>query len=108
MRYRDVMNLPPFQNLLLAGFVAVLAANRGVIAYKIYRQRGSFQPSTFRLYFASTLFMVIVLTAVVGLMGRGWYAAGAVTSALCGLAMFVRDILLGRSGRKDLDDHWVR
>ena len=98
----------PLQNLLIAGIVTVLAANRGVIAYKIYQRRGAFQERTFRLYFASTLFMVAVLAAVVGFMGKGWYVAGALTSTLCAIAMLVRDVALGKAGRKDLDDHWVR
>jgi hypothetical protein len=102
------MMLPPLQNLLLASLVMALAANRGVIAYKIYQRRRAFQPRTFRLYFISILFIVVVLIVAVGLIGKGWYVAGALTSALCAIAMLVRDVLLGKTGRKDLDDHWVR
>lgn len=101
--------MPPSPtNLIIATIVIVLAANRGLVAYKIYQRRRVFQPRTFRAYFASTLFIFAVLIVVVGLMGKGWYAAGALTSALCAIAMLARDVFLGKSGRKDLDDHWVR
>jgi hypothetical protein len=95
-------------NLIVAGFVIVLVANRCVTAIKIFERRRKFQNRTFILYFSSTIFIALVLGVVVILMANGWYVAGALTSCLCGAAMLVRDMLLGKEGRKDLDANWVK